>query len=64
VQQGYSQKHLPGNASLLKLVWAAVEESLRGTLTELEADLRACYKSLRAPLPWRNVEAILRQNAP
>lgn len=59
------KKHLPGNPTLLKIVWGAVEETLEGTLSELEKDVRACYgKAVRVPLPAQNIAALLKHNAP
>lgn len=58
------KKHLPHNPNLLKIVWGAVEETLVGTLSELEKDVRACYKGLKVPLPSQNIMALLKSNAP
>ena len=59
------KKHLPNNPTLLKLVWAAVEDTLETTLSQLEKDVRACYgKDVKIPLPTQNIVALLKHNAP
>lgn len=58
------KKHLSANPALLRLVWAAVEASLRRTLTQLEDDLTACYGDVHVTMTWLGVEALLKQSAP
>lgn len=58
------KKHLSSNPHLLKLVWAAVEESMRKTLTQLDEDLTACYSGVQVTMTWLGVEALIKQNTP
>lgn len=58
------RKHLPNNPNLLKIVWSAIEETLEGTLSDLEKDVRACYKGIKVPLPSQNILSLLKHNAP
>lgn len=58
------RKHFSANPHLLKLVWAAIEASLRRTLTDLEEDLSACYGDVHVTMSWLGVEALMKQNTP
>eukprot|EP00892_Ulva_mutabilis_P005436 jgi/Ulvmu1/3264/UM151_0012.1 len=58
------KKHLSSNPHLLKLVWVAVEESMRKALTQLDGDLAACYDGVQPTMTWLGVEALIKQNTP